>query len=155
MEMLDRLFHIAINSTDLEKSVGFYKDLGFTVVQDRTVKNEKVKEAFQVPSGELRFVHLRLGEDENATLLDIVQWFNPNTPDGTGRPQQHQRGITRFSVLTSDTQAVYEQLSASGATILTEPTTVMTPEGGWKVCLVADPDDVVVQVTELVPVAGR
>jgi hypothetical protein len=34
---------------------------------------------------------------------------------------------------------------------LTEPTLVMTPDGGWKVCLALDPDGVVVQVTELVP----
>jgi hypothetical protein len=27
----------------------------------------------------------------------------------------------------------------------------MTAEGGWKVCLVKDPDNVVVQVTELLP----
>jgi hypothetical protein len=27
----------------------------------------------------------------------------------------------------------------------------MTPEGGWKVSLVKDPDDVVIQITELLP----
>jgi hypothetical protein len=35
----------------------------------------------------------------------------------------------------------------------TTPTTVMTPEGGWKVALAVDPDGVVVQVTELLPAA--
>lgn len=153
--MLERLFHIAINSTDLDKSVAFYKNLGFNVVADRTVNNEKVKQAFAVPSSDLRFVHLRLGDDENATLLDIVQWFDPGTADATGKPPQHQRGMTRFSVLTDDTQAVHDELRDSGADILTEPTTVMTPEGGWKVCLVADPDGVVVQITELVPASDQ
>jgi N-methylhydantoinase A len=43
-----------------------------------------------------------------------------------------------------------ERLKADGADFVTEPTTVMTPEGGWRVCLVKDPDGVVVQVTELV-----
>jgi catechol 2,3-dioxygenase-like lactoylglutathione lyase family enzyme len=150
--MLNRLFHIAINSTDLDRSVAFYKRLGFQALQDRTVKNEKVKEAFAVPSGDLRFVHLRLGDDEQATILDIVEWFDPGTADGAGGPvPQHTRGLTRFSVLTDDTQRVYDELVAEGVEFLTKPTVVMTPEGGWKVSLVKDPDDVVIQITELLP----
>lgn len=153
--MLDRLFHIAINSTDLDRSVKFYQRLGFTVVQDRTVENDKVKEAFAVPTGRLRFVHLRLGEDERATLLDIVQWYGVEPEAGPSAPvAQHQRGITRFAVLTDDTERVYRELSADGVEFLTRPTTVMTPQGGWKICLALDPDGVVVQVTELVPAEG-
>jgi catechol 2,3-dioxygenase-like lactoylglutathione lyase family enzyme len=148
--LLNRLFHIAINSTDLDRSVEFYRTLGFTILADRTVHNEQVKAAFAVPSADLRFVHLRLGDDEQATLLDIVQWENPGTADLGGEPVlQHQRGITRFSVLTDDTDRVYEELSQAGVEFVTKPTTVMTPEGGWKVCLLRDPDGVVVQVTEL------
>lgn len=154
--MLTRLFHIAINATDLDRSVAFYKRLGFTVIQERTVTSEMVKKAFAVPSGDLRFVHLRLGDDEQATVLDIVQWSNPDTLDtGAGPVPQHQRGITRFSVLTDDTQRVYEQLAADGAEFITEPTEVMTPAGGWKICLVKDPDDVVIQVTQLLPAPSQ
>jgi catechol 2,3-dioxygenase-like lactoylglutathione lyase family enzyme len=149
--MLKRLFHIAINSTDLERSVAFYQRLGFQVMADREVHNDQVKAAFAVPTGDLRFVHLRLGDAEEATLLDIVQWGGEGTADGDATPPQHQRGITRFAVLTDDTDAVHRALAADGVSFLTEPTTVMTPEGGWKVCLALDPDGVVVQITELVP----
>ena len=153
--MLNRLFHIAINSTDLERSVAFYRRLGFQVMADREVHNDQVKAAFAVPTGDLRFVHLKLGDAEEATLLDIVEWGPPareGTADGDGTPlAQHQRGITRFAVLTDDTDAVYRTLAADGVSFLTEPTTVMTPDGGWKVCLALDPDGVVVQITELVP----
>jgi catechol 2,3-dioxygenase-like lactoylglutathione lyase family enzyme len=149
--MLKRLFHIAINSTDLERSVAFYRRLGFQVMADRDVHNDQVKAAFAVPTGDLRFVHLRLGDAEDATLLDIVEWGGDGTADGDATPPQHQRGITRFAVLTDDTDAVHRALAADGVSFLTEPTTVMTPEGGWKICLALDPDGVVVQITELVP----
>lgn len=151
--MLQRIFHIAINSTDLDRSVAFYERLGFRQVSVREVHNEKVKEAFAVPTGDLRFVHLRLGEDEQATLLDIVQWGGEGTAEGAGTPAQHARGLTRFAVLTDDTERVYRELSADGVEFATRPTTVMTPEGGWKVALAVDPDGVVVQVTELLPAA--
>jgi catechol 2,3-dioxygenase-like lactoylglutathione lyase family enzyme len=147
--MLQRLFHIAINATDLERSVAFYKRLGFTELQDRTVQNPAVKAAFAVPSANLRFVHLRIGDDEQATLLDVVQWFDPDTAPSAGIAAQHQTGITRFSVLTDDTSATYEALLGDGVEFLTTPTTVMTPEGGWKVALALDPDGVVIQITEL------
>ena len=154
--MLSRLFHIAINSTDLDRSVAFYQRLGFTALQQRTVSNDAVREAFAVPSADLRFVHLRLGTDEQATILDIVQWSDPGTLDaGRGPAPQHQRGITRFAVLTDDTQRVYEDLSAGGVEFLTKPTVVMTPEGGWKVALALDPDGVVIQVTELLAPQAR
>lgn len=149
--MLDRLFHIAVNVTDLDRSVEFYQRLGFQVLADRKVDNPKLAEAFAVPSSECRFVHLRLGDDETATVLDAVEWFDPATADGAGTPAQNQRGITRFAVLTDDTDTVYRELSAAGAEFVTTPTTVMTPEGGWRVCLVKDPDGVVIQITELVP----
>jgi catechol 2,3-dioxygenase-like lactoylglutathione lyase family enzyme len=152
--VLSRLFHIAVNSKDLDRSVAFYQRLGFQIVQDRRVVNPAVREAFAVPSADLRFVHLRLGDDPTAMLLDIVQWFDPDTADGPGTPPQHQQGITRFAVLTDDTEAVYRALVDAGTEFLTKPTEVMTPEGGWKVALAIDPDGVVVQITQLLPAAG-
>lgn len=153
--MLNRLFHVAINSTDLDKSIAFYKRLGFTLLSDRLVDNDLVKTAFLVPTGDFRFAHLRLGDDDRATVLDVVEWYNPaTTPTGPEPVSQHQQGLTRFSVLTDDTQHVYDELSAAGCHFLTKPESVLTPEGGWKVFLVQDPDGVVVQVTELLPAPG-
>lgn len=150
--MLSRLFHIAINSTDLDRSLAFYQRLGFTVLSDRKVNNDLVKTAFLVPTGDFRFAHLRLGDDEQATVLDIVEWYDPPTEVVGNAPlSQHQQGLTRFSVLTEDTQRVYDELVAEGVEFLTEPESVLTPEGGWKVCLIKDPDGVVVQVTQLLP----
>ena len=147
--MLSQIFHIAINSKDLERSVAFYQRLGFQIVQDKTVHNPAVRDAFAVPSADLRFVHLRLGDDPAAVLLDIVQWQAPNTADGPGTPAQNQQGLTRFAVLTDDTDAAYRALVDLSTEFLTKPTVVMTPEGGWKVALALDPDGVVVQITEL------
>jgi catechol 2,3-dioxygenase-like lactoylglutathione lyase family enzyme len=150
--MLNRLFHVAINSTDLDRSLAFYQRLGFTLLADRLVNNDLVKTAFLVPTGDFRFAHLRLGDDDQATVLDIVEWYNPATEvTGDAPVSQHQQGLTRFSVLTDDTQRVYDELSAEGVAFLTKPESVLTPEGGWKVCLIKDPDGVVVQVTQLLP----
>jgi catechol 2,3-dioxygenase-like lactoylglutathione lyase family enzyme len=101
-----RLFHVAINSTDLDRSRAFYERLGFKVLSDRTVNNPKVSKAFATESHDLRFLHLRLGDSEEAALLDIVQWFNPDTTPAEAVKSQMQRGITRFAVLTESTDEV-------------------------------------------------
>jgi catechol 2,3-dioxygenase-like lactoylglutathione lyase family enzyme len=150
--MLSRIFHVAINAKNLDRSIEFYTTLGFTLLVDRPVNNDVVKDAFLVPTGDFRMAHLRLGDNPDATVLDIVEWYNPATADsGDGPVSQHQRGLSRFAVLTDDTQRMYDELSAAGMTFLTTPTSVLTPQGGWKVCLVTDPDNVVVQITQLLP----
>jgi catechol 2,3-dioxygenase-like lactoylglutathione lyase family enzyme len=146
---IHKLFHVAINSTDLDRSVTFYKRLGFTLIGDRSVSNPHLLKAFAVESCDLRFVHMRLGESDEATLLDIVQWFNPDTYPAEPVRSQMQRGLTRFAVLTDDTDATYRELKEVGVTMLTEPHTMMTPQGGWRICLIEDPDGVVVQITQL------
>lgn len=155
--MLSRLFHIAINAKNLDKSIEFYTALGFTLLGDRPVQNDLVKDAFLVPTGDFRFAHLRLGDNPEATVLDIVEWYNPPTAaaDHEGPRSQHQRGLSRFAVLTDDTQKVYDELTGKGMTTLTQPTSVLTPQGGWKVFLITDPDDIVVQVTQLLPPPDR
>jgi catechol 2,3-dioxygenase-like lactoylglutathione lyase family enzyme len=150
--MLSRIFHVAINSTDLDASIAFYRRLGFTLLSDRPVDNDLVMKAFLVPTGKFRFAHLRLGDDTNATVLDIVEWYDPPTTPGPSEPvSQHRQGLTRFAVLTDDTQQVYDEMSADGYTFLTSPNSVLTPQGGWKVCLIQDPDGVIEQVTQLLP----
>lgn len=148
--MLTKLFHIAINSTDLDKSLEFYTNLGFNLIADRVVENPGLAEGFKVAGDKCRFAHLRLGDSDDATLLDIVEWIRPKT-EGQAVRLQNQRGISRFAVLTDDTDKVYEELSAKGVEFMSTPTTVMTEEGGWRVCLALDPDGTVVQVTQLLP----
>ena len=128
--------------------MAFYTSLGFNKLQDRTVENPKLAEGFKVDADRCRFVHLRLGDSDDATLLDIVQW--PKT-EGEAVSKQNQRGISRFAVLTDDTDKVYKELSAKGVEFMSTPTTVMTDQGGWKVCLALDPDGTVVQITQLMP----
>jgi catechol 2,3-dioxygenase-like lactoylglutathione lyase family enzyme len=149
---ISRLFHVAINTKYLDQSIGFYQKLGFTLLVDREVRNDVVMSAFMVPTGYFRMAHMRVGSDEQATVLDMVQWYDPATEETSDGPvSQHRQGLTRFSVLTDDTQRVYDELSAQGVEFLTTPHSVETPQGGWKVCLIKDPDDVVVQVTQLLP----
>ena len=150
--MLKRVFHIAVNVTDLDRSVAFYQRLGFQVLADRTVSNEKLSEAFVVLEQEVPVrapAPRRRRAGDPARRRRVVRPADRRRP-GESRPRTRPGSPGSPCSPTTPT-AVYRELSADGVEFLTEPTSVMTPEGGWKVCLAVDPDGVVVQVTELLP----
>jgi predicted lactoylglutathione lyase len=59
--MLQRLFHVNICVTDMERSIRFYQDLGFTKVNDFTLNDPSVGDALGVKANKLRGVFMRLG----------------------------------------------------------------------------------------------
>lgn len=147
--MQNRILEITINTTDAERSIDFYRVLGFEVVEDGVLEGPTVGRAFNVDGGRVRYVHLRLGQDKSAPVLDIVQWFEPPI---TGEPlkQQNHRGITRFAVQTGDVVGTCDRLRTQGARVLVEPiVSGATSEGEWRICLVEDPDGVTVQLVEI------
>jgi glyoxylase I family protein len=148
---ITRFFHCAINTKDLDKSVAFYEKLGFKNIQQRDVNNPGIMKAFGTNGHKLRYAHLRLGDDESATVLDVVEWVEPATA-GPVPVDQFNTGLTRIALLTTDTDQVYNELKAQGdVDFITSPGTVMTPNGGWRIFLLRDPDGVTVQIVQLVP----
>ncbi len=57
--MLQRLFHVNICVRDMERSIRFYQDLGFTKVNDFTLDDPSVGDALGVKAKKLRGVFMR------------------------------------------------------------------------------------------------
>ncbi len=67
--MLQRLFHVNICVRDMERSIRFYQDLGFTKVNDFTRDDPSVGDALGVKAKKLRGVFMRLGNESNSPVL--------------------------------------------------------------------------------------
>lgn len=139
---MKRFWHIGINVTDLDRSIEFYKLVGFRHLEDKHVETPDVGRAFMVEGGDhLRFAHMRIGEDENEAMLDLIQWINPPT-QGRAEPSLLHPGLCRFSIISDDVDGEYERLTAAGVQFL-QPPSVVQPEGsprGWKILFAEDPD---------------
>src|SRR6516225_324316 len=83
--MLQRLFHVNICVRDMERSIRFYQDLGFTKVNDFTLDDPSVGDALGLRAKKLRGVFMRLGHDPGAPVLDLVQFIDP-PPQGQPYP---------------------------------------------------------------------
>lgn len=150
--MTRRFWHVGINVTDLQRSIEFYKTVGFKLLHQGPVQTPQVGLAFLVDGGDsLRFAHMRIGDNDAESMLDLIEWVNPRST-GSADVDLHAPGLCRFSILTDDADKEYELLGAEGIEFLKAPVTVTAPDGskGWKILFAKDPDGTLFHFVELV-----
>ena len=89
---------------------------------------------------------MRLGDDPAATILDLVQWLDPDT---AGKPYEkgYNVGITRICFHVDNPEEVYKELKSRGAEFL-GPKGYGKPPGGGRSTVFAwrDPDGNVLEI---------
>jgi len=144
--MLQRLFHVNVCVTDMERSIRFYQDLGFTKVNDFTLNDPGVGDALGVKANKLRGVFMRLGNDPNSPVLDLVQFIDPPT-QGQPYPTLNNVGICRIAFTVDDIDRTYEQLKAKGVRFVA-PLKKISGPGGTVIGVVCfkDPDGTILEL---------
>lgn len=144
--MLQKLFHVNICVRDMERSINFYSSLGFKKVNDFTLDDPTVGEALGLKARKLRGVFMRLGDDENAPVLDLVQFIDP-PPQGQPYPSLNNIGICRIAFTVDDIDKTYEELKAKKVDFVA-PLKKIDGPGGAKIGVVCfkDPDGTVLEL---------
>jgi catechol 2,3-dioxygenase-like lactoylglutathione lyase family enzyme len=144
--MLQRLFHVNICVRNMERSIRFYQDIGFTKVNDFTMDDPRVGDALGVQAKKLRGVFMRLGDDPNAPVLDLVEFIDPPTR-GEPYPSLNNVGICRIAFTVDDIDQTYEELKSKGVQFVAPLKKVDGP-GGAKIGVVCfkDPDGTVLEL---------
>jgi glyoxylase I family protein len=147
--MIESIFHVNVNVTNFERSIEFYKLLGFKVILDLgEVGSKKLSEGLRMPDGRGRAVLMILGDNPRATRLDLIEWKNPKT-EGQAAHLWHA-GICRIALRTHTLVKDYEDLKAKGIEFWTEPKMVDVRDGrqeGFVCC--ADPDGTVIELIQV------
>jgi len=144
--MLQRLFHVNVCVTNMERSIRFYQDLGFTKVNDFTMDDPTVGDALGLKAKKLRGVFMRLGSDSNAPVLDLVEFIDPPT-QGKPYPSLNNVGICRIAFTVDDIDRTYEELKAKGIQFVA-PLKHITGPGDSKIGVVCfkDPDGTILEL---------
>lgn len=145
--MIERVFHFNINCTNLEKTLSFYETLGFKVVFDFRdgMSSQEMAEAFGMEKADLVGVHLRLGDDPNATRIDLLEFKDPQ-PTGQPYPHLYHTGIARMCLKTTDIWQAYKGLKENGVNFLSEPKTL--PDSNVIIVCFKDPDGTFIELLE-------
>ena len=149
--MPQRIFHINIVVEDLDKTLAFYRDvLGFSVAFGETTTEDPVlaKGLGYDGEGVMRWALIRLGDDEDAPVIDVEQWIDP-AMTGQPYPSCSNNGIGRIALGVDDIDKEYSDLKDKGVSFLSPPQTLDVPGfGDFKFCCFRDPDGIVLELVE-------
>jgi catechol 2,3-dioxygenase-like lactoylglutathione lyase family enzyme len=150
---VDRFFHINVNCTNFERSLAFYRLIGFEIILDFAAAPGSHRSFGEAGLGPVlglpgdcdgRAALLALSEDPNGARLDLIEWKSPVMP-ARKRAGLAEPGIARICLKTKDAEAVHARLRAAGHKAYSPPITVSLGGSRIKVFCVEDPDGVVIE----------
>ena len=147
--MIKSIFHININVKDFERSLAFYKNLGFKVVLNiGEGPNPANDVGLGIPNSVARAALLALGDDPRATRIDLIEWKQPQT-EGSPYPHLYHTGAARIALFTKDLDQEYERLKGLGVECVSEPVVIQFGnKAGAKFFCFKDPDGTFLELIE-------
>ena len=143
MATIQRPHHTGIQVADLERSLGFYRDiLGFELVFQWNPQAEYIRTITGYPEADIHAAILRLpGSD---TFLEILEYRNVDkTPVDT---RTANPGTAHIAFFTDDCDALYAELTAKGVRSVSPPVTpTIGPNTGGRAVYMIDPDGIRVE----------
>jgi len=148
--MLESIFHININCTNFDRSLEFYRLLGFKVIRDlNEVSSATLSRGLRIPDCRGRAVLMLLGDNPRSTRVDLIEWKNPKT-EGQPHPHLWHTGMCRMALRTRALEKDYEELTSKGIEFWTEPIMFGLKDGrqeGFVCC--TDPDGTVIELIQV------
>jgi glyoxylase I family protein len=147
--MIKSVFHININVKNFERSLAFYKMLGFKVVLDLGEgPNKGNDKGLNIPNSRARAALLALSDDPRATRIDLIEWTQPHT-EGDPYPHLHHTGVARIALFTRNIDDEYARLKANGVEMVSEPVIIrFANKAGSKFFCFKDPDGTFLELIE-------
>jgi catechol 2,3-dioxygenase-like lactoylglutathione lyase family enzyme len=142
--------HTGLQVSDLETSLGFYRDLlGFEVTATRVACEPYLAELVGYPGVELHVAFLRFPASEH--ILELLEYRNvPRQPVDTGTANP---GTAHVCVSVDDLRAVHSTLRDAGVEFVSEPVLVTSGPNKGRIAVYAkDPDGIRVEFLQLRPV---
>ncbi|HUE31021.1 MAG TPA: VOC family protein [Verrucomicrobiae bacterium] len=146
MVPLQRLTHVGICVSDMERSLRFYRDcLGFCHEHELRVAGEPSDTLLRLRGVNLHAVYLA----RDGVRIELLAFASPPAPPTRPRPM-NEHGLTHLSFRVADLNAALAAFRAAGERVL-EETVIRLPEFHSAACFIVDPDG---QLIELVQAPG-
>ncbi len=143
MAGIDRPHHMGIQVADLERSLGFYRDiLGFEVVFQWNPQAEYIRTITGSPDADIHAAILRLPKSD--VFLEILEYRNVDKAPVDTRTANP--GTAHLAFFVADCVALYEELTAKGVPSVSPPVTpTIGPNTGGRAVYMIDPDGIRVE----------
>ena len=142
-----RLDHVSVTCADLDRSLGFYRDvLGLPLLDRGEDGGPEMERLTGLPGARFLWAELDLGGGQ---ILELLRYLEP-----AGRPLAQRTsdpGSGHLALLVDDVAAFHARLAAAGVATRSDEPVLVTGFGGWvgvKVLYALDPDGVTVELVE-------
>jgi catechol 2,3-dioxygenase-like lactoylglutathione lyase family enzyme len=144
------LHHTGYTVSDLERSLGFYRDLlGCEVVATQEKRAGYLAAIVGYPDAHVRMAHLRA--PESGHIIELFQYLAPASkqPRGASRLEPCDVGTAHMCFIVNDLTAMYERLLAAGVEFFSEPVAIDTGiNAGGRSLYLRDPDGIPMELFE-------
>jgi len=147
--MIKSLFHVNVNCSNFERSLRFYKMLGFKVALDipEVGGNSDTLRGLGFPNATARAAIMTLSDDPHATRLDLIEWKIPRDETKPYARLNHL-GIARIALYTKSLREEYQRLKSEGVEFISEPVVIRTGAGTALFACLYDPDGTILELIE-------
>ena len=142
--MIKGLHHTSITVSDLESSIGFYRDiLGLELLFARESSGEGLSEALGVENAHLKIAMFRAGDD----FLELIEYVNPKYEPKGLRPCDI--GNMHVALRVTDIEELTRRLQKYDYTVNAPPRRIAEgPMKGWVWAYFKDPDGAQLELIE-------
>jgi catechol 2,3-dioxygenase-like lactoylglutathione lyase family enzyme len=142
------IHHTSRSVRDMDRSLGFYRDLlGMEVVLDTEMEGEMLEREVALEGARLRLVELgREGEP----LLELLEYYEPRPAEDREPLRPCDSGAHHFALLVDDIQAAYERLRSREVEFTCPPQEVDAGYfAGHRTVYCYDPDGLIVELWQV------
>lgn len=119
--MFKTFFHANIVVRNLDRSIKFYEQLGFKVVDGPfEIDGNDFGPMLGFGYAKVRAVFMRVGDDPKATMLDVLEFLDPVSKEAPYRSLNNP-GIARLCFKVDDIHRTYEDLKKMGVEFVSPP----------------------------------
>jgi catechol 2,3-dioxygenase-like lactoylglutathione lyase family enzyme len=138
-----RLSHIGLCVSDLERSLTFYRTLGFRERSRLRAGGEPAERLLELEGVQLSAIYL----ERDGTRLELLHYPAPgHVGDASARPM-NALGLTHLSLRVDDLDAVAEALLEAGGRLL-EASRTEIPAARTRALFAVDPDGTRIELVE-------
>ena len=146
---MQRLLHVNVVCTDLERSVDFYSRLLGGEVLSRIEKTDSPFMRAQGYGGQnaYRAAFIGFPKPEGGPVIDLLEWVDP--PEGRRAPlDAKDLGIPRMAIGVRGVDALHEALVDAGCDVLSAPLDLDVGPTRIRAFFVRDPDGALLELAE-------
>lgn len=140
-------FHSGVTVSDLDRSLGFYRDLlGMEVSMERVFTEAYIFEIVALQPSAMRIAYLKV--PQSTVIVELIEFQGIERHPGEARPCDW--GTGHFCLYVRDIDSLHARLRAAGVRSRSAAPVTITagPNRGSKVVYVTDPDGYLVELFE-------